>query len=52
MTGAALLVIATLVVLGVIAVLIPGGVFVAPILLLALVVYGIYRYTQGRRGVV
>ena len=51
MTGAALVIIATLVVLGVIAVLIPGGVFVAPILLVILLGYGAYRYTQARRGV-
>jgi hypothetical protein len=51
-TLTAFAVIAALIFLGVIAVLIPGGVFVAPILLVALIAYGIYRYTQARRGVV
>ena len=51
MTLSVFVVIAALIFLFVLAVLIPGGVFVAPILLIALIAYGIYRYTQARRGV-
>jgi hypothetical protein len=51
MTGAALIVIAALIAIFVIGVVVPGGVFVVPVLVLALIAYGIYRYTQARRGV-
>jgi hypothetical protein len=52
MTGAALFVIAALIAMFVVTVVVPGGVFVVPVLVVLLIGYGIYRYAQARRGVV
>jgi hypothetical protein len=52
MTGTVFLFLALLIAIFVVTVVVPGGVFVAPVLLLMLIGYGIYRYAQTRRGVV
>lgn len=49
MTGSAIVILGTLIVVCIAAVVIPGGEFAVPLFLLVLLLWGVHRYRHARR---